>query len=118
MLPFRTIQEVQSPMYIIADHHRVSDFAHLRLAELATLRVWGDLYGLEVEIKPAGDGLSGEMAFIGFGDAIASWTIYWLDGVLWLAFLPDPSDEALEGWKVAVGSVEDAMARIIAATDE
>lgn len=105
-------------MYITADHHSVSDFAHLRLAELATLKVWGDLYGLQVEIKPAGDGLSGEMAFIGFGDAIASWTVYWLNGVVWLAFLPDPSRDGLKGWKVAVGSVEEAMARIIAVIDE
>jgi len=105
-------------MYITADHHTVSDVAHLRLAELATLRVWGDLYGLEVEIKPAGAGLSGEMAFIGFGDGVASWSVYWLDGVVWLAFLPDPAGEGFDGWKVAVGSVEEAMARIIAATDE
>ena len=105
-------------MYITTDHPIVSDVAHLRLTELATLRVWGELYGLEVEIKPAGAGFTGEMAFIGFGEGIASWCIYWINGRLCLAFLPDPSGERPEGWMVAVGSVEEAMARIIAATDE
>ena len=105
-------------MYITTDQNTVFDFAHLRLAELATLRVWGDLFGLEVEIKPAGAGFSGEMAFIGFGGGVPAWCIYWLKGRLCLAYLPEPSAERPEGWTVAVGSVDEAMARIISATEE
>ena len=111
-------QEARSKMYVTTDGPIVSDVAHLRLAELATLKVWGDLYGLDVDIKAAAAGFTGEMAFIGFGNGIAAWCIYWINGRLCLAFLPDPSRERPEGWMVAVGSVEEAMARIIASTEE
>lgn len=104
-------------MHIATDHHSVSDVAHLRLADLAALRVWGDVCGLDVTIQPADAGLSGEMAFIGSGGGGSSWCVYCINRRLWLAYLPNPSRECLEGWTVEIGSVVDAMALIIADTE-
>ena len=105
-------------MYIAPDHSIISNAAHLRQVELATIKIRGELHGLDVEIKTARAGDTDEMAFIGLGDGVAAWCIYWMDGQLSLAFLPDASSEHPEGWVAAVASVEDAMAEIVAATDE
>lgn len=104
-------------MYVTTDQYTASDFAHLRLAELAALRIWGELYGLEVTIEAADFGYSGEMAFIGFGGGNACWSVYWINGQLWLAYLPFPSRECFEGWAVQVRSVVEAMALVIADTE-
>ena len=105
-------------MYIVTERPSVLDVPHLRLSELATLTAWGDLYCMEVAIRAADTVLSGEMAFIGYGDGNATWSVYWMAGRLWLAHLPDPSAESPEGWTVAIGSVEEAMARITATLDK
>ena len=105
-------------MSSITERHRASDTAHLRTAELATLVGWGDLHGLEVAIKPAGADTEGEMVFIGYGEGIATWTVYWIEGLMWLAFLPDPSGQGFEGWKVEVESLDEAMSWIIAETEK
>jgi len=91
--------------------------AHLRCDELAALVAWGDRHHLEVTLKPSSANSAGKMAFIGYGEGIAAWSIYWIKGLLWLAFLPDPSGEGSEGWTVAVETVDEAMKRIIAATE-
>lgn len=103
-------------MYITPDQYAFLDLAHLRLDDLAALSVWGDVCGLEVTIQAADFGHSGEMAFIGFGGGDACWSVYWLAGQLWLAYLPDPSRDCLEGWTVEVGSVVEALALVIADT--
>lgn len=67
-------------MHISPGHYTNADIAHLRLADLAALRVWGDVCGLEVKIQAADFGCSGEMAFIGFGGGNACWSVYWFGG--------------------------------------
>lgn len=85
--------------------------------EMAFLVAWGDENGLEVSIKPAGADQAEEMAFLGFGDGIASWNIYRADGFVWLCHVEGRAGEGCEGSRVAVESVEEALTRIIIETE-
>lgn len=105
-------------MSLTTNHPAVIDTAHLRLAEFAALGAWGDRQMLEVVIRPASDDRTGEMAFIGYGEGVAAWAVYWLNGLLWLAYLPDQSGHGPEGWTVNVASVAEAMECIMEATKE
>ncbi len=78
---------------------------------------WADENGLEVSIKPAGADHAEEMAFVGYGEGIASWIIYRADGHLWLCHVEDRAGQGCEGSKMAVESVEDALNRIIIDTE-
>ena len=81
------------------------------------LVAWGDENGLEVSIKPAGAAYAAEMAFVGYGEAIAPWTIYRADGHLWLCHVEARAGQGCEGSRMAVESIEDALDRIIIDTE-
>jgi hypothetical protein len=85
--------------------------------ERTYLAAWADVNGLEVAIKPAGAGQAKEMAFVGYGEGIASWAIYRADGYLWLCRVEDRAGQDCEGLKVAVESVEEALAMITIDTE-
>ena len=70
--------------------------------ELTTL---GDVYRLSV-------GFIDDVAYVGLSYTVASWTIKWASGRLWVARLADGVGCPCEGWRVAVSSIEDAMARV------
>lgn len=57
------------------------------------------------------------MIVVDYGEDVAHWTIYCADGHLWLCSVEDRTERGREGSKVAVGSVEDALARIIIDTE-
>jgi len=57
------------------------------------------------------------MAFVGYGEGIASWIIYHADGHLWLCHLKDRAGQGCEDSKMTVESVEDALNRIIVDTE-
>ena len=85
--------------------------------ERAYLAAWADVNGLEVSIKPAGADYAEEMAFVGYGEGIASWAIYRADGYHWLCHVEDRAGQDCEGSKVAVESVEEALAMITIDTE-
>ena len=85
--------------------------------ERAYLVAWGDENGLEVSIKPAVAGSSGETAFVGYGDGIVSWMIYRADGLLWLCHVEGQAEQGREGSKVAIEAVDEALARILIETE-
>jgi len=98
--------------------HRPATTGHMdfRADERRRLVAWADKNRLEVSIKPGGAGRAGGMVFIGYGEGVAHWTIYRADGHLWLCCIEDRTEQGREGSKVAVGSVEDALARIMVDT--
>lgn len=105
-------------MSLTTNHPTVIATAHLRKSEIAALMAWGDRQTLEVIIRPASADRDSQMALIGYGEGVAAWAVYWMDGLLWLAFLPDQSGHGSEGWTLTVGSVEKAMECIMVATQE
>ena len=98
--------------------HRSVTAAHtgFRDGERARLVAWADESGLEVSIEPADADHEEGMILVGYGEGVAHWTIYRADGQLWLCCIGDRTEQGREGWKLAVSSVEDALARIIADT--
>ena len=48
---------------------------------------------------------------------MAHWTIYRAEGHLWLCCIGDRTEQGREGSKVAVASVEEALARIMIDTE-
>ncbi len=88
-----------------------------RADERRRLVAWADEHGLEVSIKPAGAGQAEGMIFVGYGEGVVHWTIYRADGHLWLCRIEDRTEQGREGSKVAVGSVEEAMTRIMVDTE-
>ncbi len=88
-----------------------------RADERRRLVAWADENVLEVSIKPAGTGQAEGMIFVGYGEGVVHWTIYRADGHLWLCRIEDRNEQGREGSKVAVGSVEDALARIMVDTE-
>ncbi len=103
-------------MSLIAHRSVTADHTGFRTGERAQLVAWADENGLEVSIKPAGADHAEGMIFVGYGEGMAHWTIYRADGQLWLCSIEDRTEQGCEGSKVAVSSVEDALARIIADT--
>ncbi len=100
--------------------HRPATTGHMdfRADERARLVAWADEHGLEVSIRPASAGHAEGMIFVGYGEGVAHWTIYRADGRLWLCRIEDRTEQGREGSKVAVTSIEDALARIIVDTEE
>jgi len=88
-----------------------------RADERRRLVAWADENSLEVSIKPAGAGQAEGMIFVGYGEGVVHWTIYRADGHLWLCCIEDRTEQGREGSKAAVGSVEDALARIMTDTE-
>ncbi len=87
-----------------------------RADERRRLVAWADENTLEVSIKPASVSQSQGMIFVGYGEGVVHWTIYRAEGQLWLCCIGDRTEQGREGSKVAVASVEDALARIIVDT--
>lgn len=81
-------------------------------AELAHLVIWGARHGLEVVINPAGAAAANEVALVRWGETAASWAIRRTSGHLWLDFTADWLRQEFRGWRMEVGSVEEAAARI------
>ena len=94
-----------------------ADYQVFRAGERARLVAWGDENGLEVSINPANTGQVEGMICVGYGEGVASWTIYRADGQLWLCSIENRTEQGCEGLKVAVASIEDALARIIVDTE-
>jgi hypothetical protein len=103
-------------MSLIAHRSVTADHTSFRAGERDRLVEWADENGLEVSIKPAGAHQAEGMIFVGYGEGVAHWTIYRAEGGLWLCCIGDQTEQGREGWKVAVASVEDALARIVADT--
>jgi len=80
--------------------------------ELGYLASWGRANRLEVAIEAAGSDLDEEVAYIGQGFGIASWTIHRSNGHLCLSLIGDWAGRRRTGWTMAVSSVEMATARI------
>ena len=87
-----------------------------RADERRRLVAWADEHDLEVSIKPAGASQAEGMIFVGYGEGVVHWTIYRAEERLWLCCIGDQTELGREGSKVAVGSVEEALARIIVDT--
>ena len=81
-------------------------------AELSYLALWSRANRLEVAVEAAGSDLADEVAYIGLGFSMTSWTIQRLMGQLWLSQVGDRMGRRCKGWTVAVNSVEEATARI------
>ena len=81
-------------------------------AELNYLALWVRANRLEVAVEAAGSDLTDEVAYIGLGFNMTSWTIQRSMGQLWLSQVGDRMGRRCKGWIMAVGSVEEATARI------
>jgi len=103
-------------MSLTAHRSVTADHTGFRIGERAHLVAWADENGLKVSIKPAGADHAEGMIFVGYGEGMAHWTIYRADGQLWFCSIEERTEQGREGSKVAVSSVEDALARIIADT--
>ena len=104
-------------MSFTAHRSVTSDRAGFRADERASIVAWADENGLEVSIKPPCVDNAEGMIFVGYGDGIASWTIYRADGRLWLCRIEERTGQGCEGSKMVVASVEDALAQIIVDTE-
>lgn len=100
-----------------ANRIATADRADFIDAERAYLVAGCEENGLEVSIEPAGADLAGEMIFVGYGEGVASWIVHRADGILWLCRIEDRAGQVCEGSKVAVESVEEALASIIVDTE-
>ncbi len=81
-------------------------------AEVTHLMDWADQHGLEIAIKPAGADVAHAVAFVRYAESVASWAIFRTNGHLWLYFAADWTRQEFRGWRMEVGSVEEAGARI------
>lgn len=99
--------------------HHSAAIGHMdfRADERRRLVAWADENALEVSIKPASASQAEGMIFVGYGESVVHWTIYRAEGHLWLCRIEDRTEQGREGSKVAVGSVEDALARIMVDTE-
>ena len=103
-------------MSLIAHRSVTADHTGFRAGERTRLVAWADENGLEVSIKPPDANHAEGMIFVGYGEGMAHWTIYRAHGKLWLCCVGDQTKRGREGWKAAISSVEDALARIVADT--
>ena len=104
-------------MSFTTHHFAATCHVDFRADERHRLVAWADKNGLEVSIKPTSAAHAEGMIFVGYGEGVVHWTIYRADGHLWLCRIEDRTEQGREGSKVAVGSVEDALARIMVDTE-
>ncbi len=104
-------------MSFTTHHFAATCHTDFRADKRRRLVAWADKNVLEVSIKPAGAGQAEGMIFVGYGEGVVHWTTYRADGHLWLCRIEDRTEQGREGSKVAVGSVEDALARIMTDTE-
>ncbi len=86
--------------------------ADFTINELDHLASWCRANRLEVAVEVAGSDLDEEVAYIGQGFGIASWTIHRSNGHLCLSLIGDWAGRRRTGWTMVVSSVEMATARI------
>jgi len=86
--------------------------ADLTPIELDHLVLWGSANRLEVAVEAIRSDLADDVAYIGLGFGLTSWTIRRCDGQLWLSMVGDRVGRRCTGWTVAVNSVEEATSRI------
>ena len=86
--------------------------ADFTACELDQLTSWGRANRLETAVEALGSDCADQVACIGQGFGLVSWTIHRSDGHLWLSLIADWAGRRRTGWTVAVGSVEQALARI------
>ena len=103
-------------MSLTTHRSTATDHIAFRADERRRLAAWADEHTLEASIKPAGADQAEGMIFVGYGEGVVHWTIYRAEGHLWLCCIGDRTEQGREGSKVAVASVEDALARIIVDT--
>lgn len=104
-------------MSLTTDRQAATAPTVLTADERACIVAWGDEHGLEVAIKPPSAGYSGDMAFVGYGEGIASWIVYRSEGHLWLVRIDERAGRGCEGSKSAVASLEAALAAVIDDTE-
>ncbi len=80
--------------------------------ELNHLALWVRANRLEVAVEALSSDLADEVAYIGLGSSMTSWTIQRSMGQLWLSQVGDQLGRHCKGWTVAVNSIEEATARI------
>lgn len=98
----------------LTPYHPTNGTTDFTVAEMAYLIAWGKVNNLEVAIEPVDVDFTCEIAFVGFGEGVAAWTIHRAAGHLWLELLEDRLGQECEGLKMAVRSIDEATARIIA----
>jgi len=91
--------------------------ADFTAAELVRIVAWGDEHGLEVIIRLSGAAYPEDVAFVGYGEGIASWTVYRAQRHLWLRRIEGVAGHGCKGLTLAVVSVEEALAEIISDTE-
>ena len=69
------------------------------------LTALGDIHKLPV-------GFIDDVAYVGLSYTVASWTVERASGMLWVTRFADGVGCPCKGWRVAVDSVSDAMARV------
>ncbi len=104
-------------MQLATNRSATTEHVDFRADERARLVVWADKHGLAASIKPPGAENPDGIIFVGYGEGIAHWVIYRADGHLWLGRIEDQTERGREGSKIAVESVDDALARILLDTE-
>lgn len=104
-------------MSLTTDRRTTNGPADLTAAELVRIVAWGDEHGLEVTIRLSGAAYPEDVAFVGYGEAIPSWTVYRAEGHLWLRHMEGVAGPGCEALPLAVMSVEEALAEIISDTE-
>ena len=89
-----------------------SPAAEFTSMEVDLLTLWGRASRLEVVIESLGSDYLDEVAYIGQGFGAVSWIIHRSYGQLWCSLVGNWAGCRHTGWTVAVGSVEQATARI------
>ena len=90
----------------------IAPAAEFTSVEVDLLMSWGRASRLEVAVEALGSDYAGEVTYIGQGFGAVSWIIHRTHGQLWLSLVGDWAGRRCTGWTVAVGSVEQATARI------
>ena len=89
-----------------------SPAAEFTPVEVERMTSWGRASRLEVAVEAFGSDCADEIAYIGQGFGVVSWTIHRSYGQLWLSLVGNWAGRHRAGWTIAVSSVEQAMTRI------
>lgn len=100
-------------MSLTTDRRTATVSMILTADERAHIVAWGDEHGLEVIMKLSSEADPGDMAFVGYGEGIASWIVYRSEGHLWLVRIENRAGQSCEGSKSVAASLEDALSGVI-----
>ncbi len=92
---------------------QADDQAAARGPTVFTWREREDLITL-ADMHGLGIAMIDDVAYIGFSSALASWTVARVSEEFQVARIADGVGRRCDGWRVAVGSIEDAVTRIVA----